>query len=78
MTAAAVNYFSKPLDDLTLAEAAFLAGLPKAPNNYHPVRRHQKAVERRNWVIERMLAQGFISSTEAEIAKVEAFKVTLQ
>jgi hypothetical protein len=78
VTAAAVNYFSKPLDDLTLAEAAFLAGLPKAPNNYHPVRRTQKAVERRNWVIERMLAQGFISSTEAEIAKAEAFKVTLQ
>ena len=78
VTAAAVNYFSKPLDRLTLAEAAYLAGLPKSPNNYHPVRKTEKAVERRNRVIDRMLEHGFISKVEADIAKTEALKVTLQ
>ena len=68
IAAAALNYFDKPLDELTLAEAAFLAALPKAPNNYHPVRNHQAAINRRNWVIGRMTADGFISATEAKLA----------
>jgi penicillin-binding protein 1A len=45
-TAAALTYFDKPLDELTLGEAAFLAGLPKAPNRYNP-RRHPQAAEAR-------------------------------
>ena len=68
VAAAALNYFDKPLADLTLEEAAYLAALPKAPNNYHPVRYHDKAVARRNYVISRMLEDGYISADEAYAA----------
>ena len=68
VAAAALNYFNSSLDDLTVAEAAFLAALPKAPNNYHPVRRRAQAVARRNWVVRRMLEDGRISPVEAEEA----------
>jgi len=71
VAAAALNYFNKSLDELTIAEAAYLAALPKAPNNYHPIRRHDAAVGRRNWVIERMLEDGRISRAEADAARVE-------
>jgi penicillin-binding protein 1A len=56
VAAAAQQYFNKSLDELTIADVAYLAALPKAPNNYHPVRKHEKAVNRRNWVINRMLS----------------------
>lgn len=69
VAAAALTYFNKPLDDLTVAEAAYLAALPKAPNNYHPVKQHDAALERRNWVIGRMLEDGYIVSAQAELAK---------
>jgi penicillin-binding protein 1A len=71
VAAAALNYFDKSLGDLTVYEAGFLAALPKAPNNYHPIRRREAAVTRRNWVIEQMERNGFIStaeSTEAQAA----------
>ena len=68
VAAAALNYFNKSLDELTVAEAAFLAALPKAPNNYHPIRRHEAAVARRDWAIGRMLEDGRISFAEAEMA----------
>ena len=68
VAAAALNYFSSSLDDLTIAEAAFLAALPKAPNNYHPVRRRAQALARRNWVVGRMLDDRRISPVEAEEA----------
>ncbi len=68
VAAAALNYFDKPLSALTVGEAAYLGALPKAPNNYHPVRRHAAAVERRNWVIEQMRRNGFISQAEAGAA----------
>jgi len=68
VAAAALNYFNKSLDELTVAEAAYLAALPKAPNNYHPVRKHGAAVARRDWVIGRMLEDGRIDFTEAEAA----------
>ena len=61
VAAAALNYFDKSLNDLTLAEAAFLAGLPKAPNNYHPVRRPEAARARRDYVLNRMAEDGYIS-----------------
>ncbi len=51
VAAAALNYFNKGLDELTVSEAAYLAALPKAPNNYHPQRHPQAARERRDWVI---------------------------
>ncbi len=75
VAAAALNYFDKPLDELTLAEAAFLAALPKAPNNYHPVRNREAATGRRNWVLGRMAADGFITAAEAEFAASEALAV---
>ena len=68
VAAASLNYFNKSLDELTVAEAAYLAALPKAPNNYHPIRRHEAAIARRDWVIGRMLEDGRISFTEAEAA----------
>jgi penicillin-binding protein 1A len=68
VAAAALNYFNKSLDQLTFAEAAYLAALPKAPNNYHPIRKHEAAVERRNWVISRMLEDGHITAEQARDA----------
>ena len=75
VAAAALNYFNSSLDDLTVAEAAYLAALPKAPNNYHPVRRYAQAVGRRNWVVGRMLADGRISAVEAEEALAAPLEV---
>ena len=75
VAAAALNYFNKPLDELTIAEAAYLAALPKAPNNYHPVRQHDAAVARRNWVIGRMHEDGYITAEEAEQAKAEPLEL---
>jgi penicillin-binding protein, 1A family len=69
VAAAALNYFNKNLDELTLAEAAFLAGLPKAPSNYDPVRQPAAAKARRDWVIGRMLEDGKITPEEAEEAR---------
>jgi len=71
VAAAALNYFNKSLDELSLAEAAYLAALPKAPNNYHPLRRHEAAVARRNWVIGRMLEDERITAEAAEAAWAE-------
>ena len=75
VAAAALNYFNKSLDELTIAEAAYLAALPKAPNNYHPVRRYDAAVARRNWVIGRMLEDGHVDAAEAEAARAEPLVV---
>ncbi len=69
VAAAALNYFNKSLDELTIAEAAYLGALPKGPNNYNPVREHEAAVARRNWVIQRMAEDGRITEAEAEAAK---------
>ncbi len=69
VAAAALNYFNRSLDELTIAEAAFLAALPKGPNNYHPIKRPDAARERRDYVVGRMLDDGYISWTEAELAK---------
>ncbi len=71
VAAAALNYFNKSLDELTIAEAAFLAALPKAPNNYNPVREHEAAVARRNWVIKRMVDNNRLTRDESEAAQKE-------
>jgi penicillin-binding protein 1A len=71
VAAAALAYFDKALDELTVAEAAFLAALPKAPNNYHPVRNHEAALARRDWVLDRMVEDGTLSAAEAAAAKAE-------
>lgn len=70
VAAAALQYFNKPLDELTIAEVAYLAALPKAPNNYHPIRKREAATERRNWVIGRMLEDGYITEAQAELAQI--------
>ena len=71
VTAAALNYFNKGLDDLTIGETAYLASLPKAPNNYSLDKHPEAALARRNWVVGRMLEDGFITSLEAEAASAE-------
>ncbi|MGH7092437.1 MAG: penicillin-binding protein 1A [Stellaceae bacterium] len=71
IASAALTYFDKSLDDLTLAEAAFLGGLPKAPNNYNPMRFPQAARARRDWVIDRMVEDGYATSAEGTAAKAE-------
>ena len=68
VAAAALNYFDRSLNDLSLEEIAYLAALPKAPNNYHPVRKRDAAVARRNWVLSQMLANGAVGEAEAEAA----------
>ena len=69
VAAAAQTYFGKPLDRLTVAEAAFLAALPKAPSNYNPVRHPEAAKARRDWVLDGMADQGWITAAAAEAAK---------
>jgi penicillin-binding protein 1A len=75
VAAAALNYFDKALYQLTLSEAAYIAALPKGPNNYHPFRRPQAAIERRNWVIDRMVENGYATLEEGEVAKDEPLNV---
>ena len=65
VAAASLNYFNKSLNELTISEAAYLAALPKAPNNYHPVRKKKAAVGRRNWVIKRLLQERIITKEES-------------
>jgi penicillin-binding protein 1A len=72
--AAALNYFGKSLGDLTVAECAMLASLPKAPGKVNPYENPKAAVERRNWVIERMVANGYIDKATGEKAKAEELK----
>src|SRR4051812_26352474 len=76
VAAASLLYFDKSVHELTVAEAAYLAALPKAPNNYHPFRQRERAVERRNYVIERMAEDRYISGQDGEKAKKEPLKVT--
>lgn len=66
--AAAYNYFGKSLSELTLAESAYLAALPKGPDNYHPIRRKAQALARRNWVIDQMADLGWVTRAEANAA----------
>lgn len=66
--AAAKKYFSKSLENLTIAEMAMLAGLPKAPSAFNPVNNPTRALERRNWIIGRMLSQGFITQAQHDEA----------
>ena len=75
VAAAALNYFNKSLDELSIAEAAYLAALPKAPNNYHPIYKHDAAVARRDWVIGRMAEDGRIDGAETQTALAEPLVV---
>ncbi len=72
VAAAALNYFDKSLDELTLEETAYLAALPKAPNNYHPIRNRKAAEARRNWVLNQMVGNNVISPLDATRASDRA------
>ena len=76
VAAASLLYFDKSVHELSIAEAAYLAALPKAPNNYHPFRQRDRAIERRNYVIERMAEDRYITAQEADKAKKEPLKIT--
>jgi penicillin-binding protein 1A len=75
IAAAALNYFDKAVNQLTIGEAAYLAALPKAPENYNPFRHQERAVERRNWVIDRMMENGYIRASDGEAAKAAKLEV---
>ena len=75
VAAAALNYFDKSLDNLSLAEMAYLAALPKAPNNYHPKRKYKAAMARRNWVLGQMRENGYITQNEMITAQAEPITV---
>ncbi|MBI1202853.1 MAG: PBP1A family penicillin-binding protein [Rhodopseudomonas sp.] len=76
IAAASLVYFDKAVNELTIPEVAYLATLPKAPNNYNPFRQRERALERRNWVIDRMAEAGFIKQADAEKAKRTSLGVT--
>lgn len=71
VAAAALNYFNKALNELTISEMAFLAALPKAPHRYHPVRYKERAVGRRDYVLGRMHVLGYITDEEYRDALAE-------
>ena len=73
--AAAETYFGKQLKDITAAEAAMLAGLPKAPSAYNPIANPKRARIRQQYIIERMLENGFLSADQAEAAKAEVLHI---
>lgn len=66
---ASLTYFGKSVNELDLHEAAYLATLPKAPSNYDPFDDTEAATERRNWIIERMVENGYVTGEEAELAQ---------
>ncbi|RUY21041.1 penicillin-binding protein, partial [Mesorhizobium sp. M7A.F.Ca.US.001.04.2.1] len=73
---AALTYFDKSVNELSVAEAAYLASLPKGPNNYHPFKHADRAIERRNWVIDQMVENGYVTREEGNKAKAEPLGVT--
>lgn len=73
---AAMNYFNKSVSELRLDEAALLAALPKAPSDLDPRRYPEKALHRRNWVIDRMVEEGYATEAQAKVAK--AIPITIR
>ncbi len=76
IAAASLVYFDKSVNELTVAEASYLAALPKAPGALHPVRNHDRAIERRNYVIDRLLENGWIKQADADTARKDPLIVT--
>jgi len=75
IAAASLVYFDKSVNELTIAEAAYLAALPKMPGALHPVRNHDRAIERRNYVIDRLQENGWIKASDADTARKEPLVV---
>ncbi len=78
VAAAALNYFNKELKDLSIEEAAYLAALPKAPNNYHPFRRTKEATVRRDWIIDQMQDNGLVTGEQGRAAKAKPLTVNIR
>lgn len=76
VASAGLNYFDKPLNQLTADEAAFLAALPKAPNNYNPITKQAAAIARRNYVLGRMAEDGVISGKDADALRERPIRVS--
>src|SRR5476649_281717 len=76
IAAASLVYFDKSVNELTIPEVAYLAALPKGPNLFHPFRQRERALERRNWVIDRMSEAGWIKQAEADKARRDPLVVT--
>src|ERR1700692_4029624 len=76
VAAASLLYFDKSVHELTIAEAAYLAALPKAPSSLHPFRQRERAIDRRNYVIGRMVEDHYISAQDGDKAKKEPLNVT--
>src|SRR3954465_5685920 len=76
VAAASLLYFDKSVHELTPAEAAYLAALPKGPNNYHPFRQRERAIERRNYVLDRMVEDRYLKAEEGEKSKKDPLAVT--
>ncbi|MEA2897646.1 MAG: penicillin-binding protein [Bradyrhizobium sp.] len=76
VAAASLVYFDKSVNELTIAEAAYLAALPKAPSSLHPIRNRDRAIERRNYVIDRLLENGWVKQVDADAARKEPMTVT--
>src|SRR6267154_2356582 len=76
IAAASLVYFDKSVNELTVAEAAYLAALPKAPAALHPVRNRDRAIERRNYVVDRLVENGWIKPADGDKARKEALVVT--
>ncbi len=75
LASAALTYFGKSVNELNLQEAAYLAALPKAPSNYDPFNDTEAATERRNWIIDRMTENGYVTEEEAAAAKQQGLGV---
>jgi len=75
VAAASLLYFDKSVHELSIAEAAYLAALPKGPSLMHPFRQRERALERRNWVIDRMVENGYVKLQDGEKAKKEPLNV---
>ena len=75
VASAAQNYFNKSINELSIEESAFLAALPKAPSTYNPKIRYKRAISRRNWVLERMYEEDFITREQAISAMRKPIKL---
>ncbi|MGM4962925.1 penicillin-binding protein 1A [Tardiphaga sp. 1201_B9_N1_1] len=76
IAAASLVYFDKSVNELTVSEAAYLAALPKAPSSLHPIKNRDRAIERRNYVVDRLLENGWIKQADADKARKETLSVT--
>lgn len=77
IVAAAKIYYNKSLEELSLAQMAMIAGLPKAPSKYNPVANPKRALERRNWILGRMLQLGYLNQTQYQQAIAEPINLDM-